>query len=215
MNRIAFWIVFLVVGCETPSSKLIVPPASRQVIVVRQEGAIPNVSVTAYERFGDTWQPVLGPCPGSVGRNGIAQPGKKKEGDGCTPAGVFSIGLAFGYEPTATTQLKYRQVTDHDFWIDDPQSPHYNLWTEGAKPICSHEVLRRSDDAYRLAAVIEYNTYPIVPGRGSAIFLHIWSGPGKPTAGCVALSSEHIKKLLAWLDRRNNPVMVIQQNGER
>lgn len=108
-----------------------------------------------------------------------------------------------------TTKLAYRQATDRDYWIDDPQSPNYNQWTEGEKPICSHEDLRRADDAYRLAAVIEYNTKPIVPGRGSAIFLHIWSGPGQPTAGCVALSGEHVEKLLQWLDRVAQPSMAI------
>jgi L,D-peptidoglycan transpeptidase YkuD (ErfK/YbiS/YcfS/YnhG family) len=202
--------VVMAVGCESPSPDFLAPPACRQLIVVRSTGTIPNVAVSAYDRHGDTWRLIMGPWPGTVGRNGIADLGKKKEGDGCTPPGVFPIRLAFGYEPTINTKLVYRQATDQDYWIDDPQSPNYNQWTEGEKPICSHEVLRRQDDAYRLAAVIEYNTNPVLPGRGSAIFLHIWSGPGRPTAGCVALSAEHIEQLLAWLDRNKNPMIKIR-----
>ena len=42
-----------------------------------------------------------------------------------------------------------------------------------------------SPTAYRHLAVIAYNTNPIVPGRGSGIFLHV--SPGHPTIGCVSL----------------------------
>ena len=37
-----------------------------------------------------------------------------------------------------------------------------------------------------VAAVLEHNTDPVVPGMGSAIFLHVWSAPGQSTSGCVA-----------------------------
>ena len=47
------------------------------------------------------------------------------------------------------------------------------------------EALWRETVAYREFAVVEYNASPVVPGRGSAIFLH--DDVGGPTNGCVSL----------------------------
>ncbi|MBI3618052.1 MAG: L,D-transpeptidase family protein, partial [Candidatus Omnitrophica bacterium] len=74
----------------------------------------------------------------------------------------------------------------------------------------SHEVLRRSDGLYKYAVVIEYNTDPAIPGMGSAIFLHVWRGANKPTAGCVAMAEIDLLRLLQWLDARQNPVILLQ-----
>ena len=57
--------------------------------------------------------------------------------------------------------------------------------------------------------MLEHNTDPVVPGKGSAIFLHVWSGPGKPTAGCVAAAEADVRRLLGWLDRARRPVCVV------
>ena len=50
---------------------------------------------------------------------------------------------------------------------------------------------------------------PVIPGYGSAIFLHIWKKPGSPTAGCVAASEENILKILGWLKPDADPVIVL------
>ncbi len=189
-----------------------VPPTCRQVIFVVPDSTCPNVTVTAWSKSGDVWIKSLGPFPGVVGSSGIAQIGAKRESDNRTPAGTFPLGPAFGYEATCDTHLHYRQATADDYWIDAVESPDYNRWVHGPKPTCSHELLRRGDDQYRLAAVIGYNLDPIVAGRGSAIFLHIWKQPGKGTAGCIALDAENVATLLRWLDRRAEPVMVISSS---
>ena len=49
---------------------------------------------------------------------------------------------------------------------------------------------------YRYFAVIDYNAHPVVPGRGSAIFLHVAVGS---TAGCVSLPEPRLLRLLRWL----------------
>ena len=36
-----------------------------------------------------------------------------------------------------------------------------------------------------------------VPGRGSAIFLHVWRGPRHPTAGCIALTNGEMREVWA------------------
>ena len=71
------------------------------------------------------------------------------------------------------------------------------------------EAMRRDDGQYELGAVLGWNTDPVVPGRGSAIFLHVWKGPDEPTSGCVALSREHVATLLAWLDAAAVPCVVV------
>ena len=70
------------------------------------------------------------------------------------------------------------------------------------------EALRRGDDLYKYAVVIEYNTDPVVPGLGSAIFMHVWRGAGQPTAGCVAMAEADLLRFLRWLDIRRNPVII-------
>jgi L,D-peptidoglycan transpeptidase YkuD (ErfK/YbiS/YcfS/YnhG family) len=142
-----------------------------------------------------------------IGPNGFAPKGEKREGDGHTPSGTFPIGTAFGHDAKVDTKLDYRQATDEDIWVDDPDSPQYNRWVHGKTDAKSFERLRI--DPYKYAAVIEYNTNPVVPAKGSAIFLHVWSGPDKATAGCVAVPIEAMQNLLGWLDKRRHPMIVL------
>lgn len=82
-----------------------------------------------------------------------------------------------------------------------------HTWVVG-KPAVSAEAMRRADAQYEIGCVLEWNTAPVVPGRGSAIFLHVWNGPDQPTAGCVALAREHVALLLAWFEAVQRPVVV-------
>jgi L,D-peptidoglycan transpeptidase YkuD (ErfK/YbiS/YcfS/YnhG family) len=68
--------------------------------------------------------------------------------------------------------------------------------------------MSRSPISYRSLAVIDYNTHPIVPGRGSGIFLHI-SASGGPTLGCVSLTRAQLVTVLRWLDPAASPEIVI------
>ena len=156
------------------------------------------------------WHLVSGPIPAVIGRNGLAPIGEKREGDGRTPSGTFELRRAFGYEKGVPTGLDYRGVTEKDFWIDAPASPFYNQWVAGDIPEVSHEMLRRQDDLYKYAIVIEYNTGPVIPGMGSAIFMHVWRAANKPTAGCVAMAEIDLLRLLQWLDAHRNPVILLK-----
>ena len=40
------------------------------------------------------------------------------------------------------------------------------------------------------------------------IFLHIWRGAGQPTAGCTAMSQDHLLRVLNWLDPNREPRLV-------
>ena len=169
--------------------------------------------LTLWERKRGTqeppWQAIGEAMDGVIGRNGLALPDEKMEGDGKTPSGIYSLGTAFGYGPSIQTGLVYRQSTENDFWVDDPQSTQYNQWVMGSPQAESFERMKRDDDLYRYGIVIEYNTDPVVPGKGSAIFMHVWRSADSPTAGCVALSEGNLLKILAWLNQSDHPAIVL------
>ena len=60
-----------------------------------------------------------------------------------------------------------------------------------------HEALFRADPQYDRVAVLDWNRHPVVPGRGSAIFLHAWRRPRQPTAGCIAFARPHLRWIAA------------------
>ena len=182
----------------------------KQAVIVRNSSKGYQKGVlTKWQRLDGNWISIDSPIEVVLGKNGFAPIGEKQEGDGRTPSGIYHLGTAFGYGSSADTKLKYHQATESDFWVDDSQSPQYNQWVSGKPEAKSFEYLKRSDDLYKYGIVIEYNTDPIVPGKGSAIFIHIWRGPGQPTSGCVALSESHLIRLLHWLDQSLNPVIIL------
>ena len=67
--------------------------------------------------------------------------------------------------------------------------------------------MSRSPTAYRHLAVIDYNTSPVVPGRGSGIFLH--ASTGRPTLGCVSLPVPQLLRALRWLRPSSRPTIAI------
>ena len=87
-------------------------------------------------------------------------------------------------------------------------------WVAGPTQAKSFEVLRRKDDLYQLAVVIEYNTQPVTSGRGSAIFLHIWRSPQTATSGCVAVPKADIKRFMRWLNPVFKPVIVLGEQSK-
>lgn len=150
---------------------------------------------------------VFGPWTARVGYNGIARPGRKREGDGKTPSGRFGFSFYFGVQSKLAFAFPFRHAYSYDYWDDDPASPRYNEWVNihrhraGANPEPMHQV-----PAYDYAAVIAYNTAR-VPGRGSAIFLHV--GTGSATAGCVSLPRSELIKVLRWLRPADHPAIAI------
>jgi L,D-peptidoglycan transpeptidase YkuD (ErfK/YbiS/YcfS/YnhG family) len=59
------------------------------------------------------------------------------------------------------------------------------------------EPLWRDDRAYDVIVVLGYNDAPVVPGAGSAIFLHVARPDYAPTHGCVALGYGDLAHLLS------------------
>jgi D-alanyl-D-alanine dipeptidase len=182
-------------------------------------------TLQAFERASATasWTAVGTPVPIVVGRSGTAwDPGLvapvpgpvKAEGDGRSPAGVFALGRAFGFAPAADARwlkLPYGEVTPTLECVDDPASGQYNMLVDRATAEGSwksSEKMRKVTPGYHWGVVVEYNTRPIVPQRGSCIFLHIGGQGGKGTAGCTAMAEPALRTLLRWLDPKAAPVLV-------
>ena len=171
------------------------------------------VTLHALERNDGVWHLVFPAFIGSIGEMGFAAVDDKREGDGKSPSGIFPLGFAFGYDPSVETKMPYRQATDDDFWVDDVNSEDYNQWVKGEPNAASWEKMKRDDDQYKYGVVIEYNMHPIVKGKGSAIFLHVWNG-GDSTLGCVAMSEEMILEILGWLDPAKKPLIIMGTESE-
>lgn len=164
--------------------------------------------LTAYRRQGSDWVRVFGPWQARIGYNGLAPPGKKREGDGRTPSGSYGFSFFFGVKPRPDVAFPFRHAYSYDVWDDDPASARYNEWVDtrrhdaGRAPEPMHQV-----PAYDYAAVMTYNPAR-VPGLGSAIFLHV--GTGSATAGCVSLPADRLLKILRWLRPDRSPQIRIR-----
>ena len=155
------------------------------------------------------WEKMGEAIPVVVGRSGTLNGGQNREGDGATPEGIYPLTEIFGRQTKSAFHLPYTAIQPDDKWIDDPRHPDYNKWIRGPTTAKSFENLWRRDDLYDDFAVIGFNRNPIVPGRGSAIFMHTWRSPDKGTAGCVAMKKENLREVLAWLVPESRPHIVI------
>ncbi len=138
----------------------------------------------------------------AVGKGGFSA--SKKEGDGATPIGIFPLRECY-YRPdrhaAPKTGLPIIAMAADDGWCDAPDSQFYNLPVK--TPFNqSHEAMWREDNLYDFVIPMGYNDDPIIPGKGSAIFMHIAKPGYEPTEGCVALSLSDMQALLPLLSVR-------------
>lgn len=186
--------------------------ATQLVTVVGDAHRRTHASLELWQRSGDgCWRRSGGPWTARVGRGGLSD--RKREGDGATPTGAYRLGTTvYGVAPDPGLHLAYRRLACGDWWDEDPASPTYNTFQHvacGARPRFGggSEALWRQTRAYRHFAVIEVNADPVVPGRGSAIFLH--ADVGGPTNGCVSLPAPRLLALLRWLRVSARPLIAI------
>lgn len=129
------------------------------------------------------------------GRNGFTS--EKREGDGCTPLGTFTLPLAFGTVRNPGTALEYRQIGPLSYWSGEKE--HYNRWVElesDSAPMSASERLADYPTQYRYAMFIGYNAEEPEWGRGSAIFLHCRASDHWSTAGCISIARAKMLRLL-------------------
>lgn len=196
---------------------------SAQIVVVAAAAwESTTATLTRFERTARGWS-AIDSWPVTLGHRGLgwglglhsAGPAgpEKREGDRRAPAGVFALESAFGTKAFEVRGFPWRRTDGEDLWIDDPESSHYNQWVRSGdgsvrRDWRSAEALRREDGLYDFAIVVGHNRGPVVKGRGSAIFLHAWSAPGRPTVGCTAMEKRRVRELVEWLDSSKRPLLV-------
>ena len=200
------------VCAPTPADELTsIGTATQLVTVVAPHESSSRGTVQLWQKTGECWVAGGGPWAAWLGRRGVSQ--DRQEGDRTTPAGLFGFGsVMYGVAPNPGVRYRYRRILCGDWWVEDSRSPYYNRFQHvpcGSRPPfrVTDEDLSRSPTAYRHFAFIRYNTDPIVPGRGSGIFLH--ASTGRPTLGCVSLAAPHLVTVLRWLRPARTPVIAI------
>ena len=164
-----------------------------------------------WTRRAGCWRQSAGPWTAWLGGNGASP--VKHEGDRRTPSGIFGfLPTMYGISPNPGVRYRYHRVVCGDWWVEDPASPFYNRFRHvrcGSQPPfrTTSEDMSRSPTAYQHLAVIAYNTSPVVPGRGSGIFLHV--STGRPTLGCVSLPLPQLLATLRWLRPAAAPLIAI------
>jgi len=182
-------------------------PAHRQVVVVSAPTRTATVGTLEGWAWRDgRWRRVLGPFRAYLGGSGI---GAASEYIDRTPRGVYGLTEAFGWSADPGTRLPYRKVGWSAWWVSDVTSPDYNTMQfcrPGTCPFGAAEHLR-AISLYRHALVIDYNRGPVVPGAGSAFFIH--TSAGEATQGCVAIDESALVAVLRWLRPSSRPVVSI------
>lgn len=151
------------------------------------------------------------PC--SVGRGRVVPAAAKREGDGATPAGTWRLTALYWRADRIArpaTRLPLRALGPRQGWAEHPADPAYNCPIRHPHPFPADR-MARGDGLYDLCAVTDHNAAPVVPGAGSAIFVHLWRKPRHPTAGCVAFRRAD----LLWILRHWGPRarLVIRPRG--
>jgi L,D-peptidoglycan transpeptidase YkuD (ErfK/YbiS/YcfS/YnhG family) len=214
-------------GCGQPKPADDPLRGSLQVLLVLTDGwdAVDG-TMQRFERSSvdAAWRSAGPVVPIVVGRGGLAwgrgvasRPGPgpvKREGDGKSPAGVFRLSTAFGQTPDQPSgwQLPYRYLSDDVECVDDARSAAYNRLTTrraAARVDWSSSEKMWQEPLYKWGVAVDHNTAPQVqPAGGSCIFLHIWKGPGRGTAGCTAMEEPALTTTIAWLAPKRTPLLV-------
>jgi L,D-peptidoglycan transpeptidase YkuD (ErfK/YbiS/YcfS/YnhG family) len=187
------------------------PANAQQLVTVQAQPGATIASLSLWQRRGACFRRVAGPWNANLGHSGLSS--HKREGDGSTPTGTYRLGATmYGIARNPGVKFAYHRLICGDWWDEDPGSPVYNTFQHvacGAQPAFGgqSEALWRISPQYRYFAVIEYNAHPVVPGRGSAIFLHVSTAHG--TAGCVSLPENRLLRLLRWLRPGATPMITI------
>jgi L,D-peptidoglycan transpeptidase YkuD (ErfK/YbiS/YcfS/YnhG family) len=145
--------------------------------------------------------------PVALGRGGIKA--NKREGDGGTPRGTFRLRRLWWRADRMTrpmTHLPVRPIRSGDGWCEDPRDRHYNQPIR-LKPDHPGDRLKRADHLYDLIIELDHNTRPRIAGRGSAVFVHVARPGFAPTAGCVALKADALRRLIARIGPRTRIVV--------
>ena len=136
-----------------------------------------------------------------IGFSGISK--KKIEGDGVTPLGIFRL-LSIYYREDRVgnifTKLPKYKINRNMGWSDDPKDPQYNKLVRIPRKFGFEKIFRK-DKAYDIIITTDFNSNPVAPNKGSAIFIHCSFYDNRNTAGCVALNKKDIFYLIKKIEK--------------
>ncbi|WP_085907728.1 L,D-transpeptidase family protein [Kiloniella majae] len=164
------------------------------------------------QSINSKWQVSFGnkiwPC--TIGKNGTVPAKEKIEGDGKTPIGSWDLTkilyradrISLEQRKEIGKAIEIAPLCQRDGWCDEPEDPYYNQAV--IVPYTSrYEVLwKEQENTYDLIGLLSHNSDPIIPGRGSAIFLHVAKPDLTPTEGCVALELNDLLELLSLIEEQ-------------
>lgn len=191
--------------------------SSDQIILVVSDGFnSPKATLTCFE----DGKKVFEEFEVNIGKNGLGWGiGQKEltegdneplkyEGDKKAPIGVFSLTHIFGYKKGIDFKIPYLHATKELICVDDSNSKFYNqiIDINTQKP-SSFEYMKRDDNQYELGIVVAHNKHQ-VKKRGSCIFIHVQKSKDASTAGCTSMSLKNIKRIVNWLDKSKNPILI-------
>ncbi|EKO37546.1 MAG: hypothetical protein B193_3776, partial [Solidesulfovibrio magneticus str. Maddingley MBC34] len=219
---------------QRPSTGFPVEDARQLVLVTAADAQADKGTLRRYARTGPgaPWVEAGQTVPCRLGRKGLGQgrglaaalPGgpAKREGDGRTPAGVFSIPAAFGYASAedaarAGVRLPYVAVSDRTSCVTDAGSPLFGkVVGPGERPEggVRQDRMVRDDGANAWGVVIGHNVGAADPQAGTCIFLNVRPAGGPATGGSVGIPAEAAAALAAWLDPSARPVVAVVPEAE-
>lgn len=173
------------------------------IFVVAGDGSQAGCEFYAFYKENGSWKAGV-TAEGYLGSNGINYD-TRREGDRTTPGGLYPLGMFFGIaDDPGGLQKSYYKVTGDDYWDGDVNSATYNQLVKGSEQpadwsASSSEHLIDYQEQYQYVIQIEFNTDPVVKGRGSAIFLHCTRSGGTVTAGCVAIPEADLLQAMRML----------------
>ncbi|MEO1490525.1 MAG: L,D-transpeptidase family protein [Pseudomonadota bacterium] len=160
-------------------------------------------------RWGARFQGRHMPC--SHGRGGVRA--DKREGDLASPTGAYRLLWVYWRADRLArpaTALSAAPLGPQQGWSECPDDPDYNRPIRHPHPFAADR-MARGDALYDICAVTDQNRGPTHPGRGSAIFVHLWRKPRHPTAGCIAFRRQDLVWILArWT---HDSRLIIQPSG--
>lgn len=133
------------------------------------------------------------------GKGGFIAAEQKREGDGASPIGVWTMKRVFWRPDRLSrpiTGLPTVPLREPDGWCDEATDPLYNRPVRLPYP-ASCERLWRDDAIYDIIVELDHNSAPVVPAAGSAIFFHLARPDYADTQGCIAIAKTDMLDVLA------------------
>ncbi len=189
---------------------------AKQLIVVTSKSSTSSVAtLRAFDEVKGVWRQTFGPMLARVGGNGWSPARRRREGDGTTPEGIYTLGTTiYGTNKNPGVAYRFHHLVPGDYWDENPaMGRKYNTFQHSANTDCTHnpygadtECLWLEPIPYAYFAVINFNI-PATGPYGSAIFLHV--GAADATAGCVSIAQMSLVHILDWLRPSDDPRMVL------